>query len=80
MQYYAMKAMPKARVVKMKQLEHIHNEKQLLSSVQHPFVIGLFGNFQDEENIYLVLEYCGGGDLFGLMGIFDDEKLPEEAR
>ena len=41
MQYYAMKAMPKARVVKMKQLEHIHNEKSLLEEVDHPFIIGL---------------------------------------
>eukprot|EP01051_Picozoa_sp_SAG22_P000655 SAG22_NODE_19_length_32182_cov_39.206963_12_plen_275_part_00 len=34
--------------------------------------------FQDAENIYIVLEYCHGGDLFGLMGMFDDEKLPVE--
>jgi serine/threonine protein kinase len=35
--------------------------------------------FQDDANIYLVLEYCHGGDLFGLMGQYDDEKLPVEA-
>ena len=35
--------------------------------------------FQDESSIYLVLEYCHGGDLFGLMGMYDDEILPVES-
>jgi serine/threonine protein kinase len=35
--------------------------------------------FQDDNNIYLVLEYCHGGDLFGLMGMYDDEILPVES-
>ena len=26
-----------------------------------------------------MLEYCHGGDLFGLMGMYDDEILPVES-
>lgn len=77
--YFAMKVMDKRRIIKMKQVEHIHNEKSLLAEVDHPFVIGLDSTFQDEANIYLVLEYCHGGDLFGLMGMYDDEILPLDA-
>lgn len=36
------------------------------------------GTFQDAANVYIILEYCHGGDLFGLMGMYDDEKLPVE--
>ena len=74
--YWALKIMEKKKILKMKQLEHIHNEKALLGEVDHPFVIGLFGVFQDEANIYILCEYCHGGDLFGLMGMYDDEILP----
>ena len=35
--------------------------------------------FQDAANVYLVLEYCHGGDLFGLMGMYDDEVLPVDS-
>jgi serine/threonine protein kinase len=39
--YFALKKMDKKRIIKMKQLEHIHNEKSLLEEVDHPFIIGL---------------------------------------
>ena len=40
--YFALKVMDKKRIVKMKQLEHIHNEKSLLQEVDHPFIINLY--------------------------------------
>ncbi len=30
---------------------------------QHPNIVKLYGFFDDEENIYLLLEYCSGGHL-----------------
>ena len=39
--YFALKRMDKKKIILMKQLEHIHNEKELLASVDHPFVIKL---------------------------------------
>lgn len=39
--YFALKVMDKKRIIKMKQLEHIHNEKSLLEEVDHPFIIKL---------------------------------------
>eukprot|EP01051_Picozoa_sp_SAG22_P000654 SAG22_NODE_19_length_32182_cov_39.206963_11_plen_63_part_00 len=39
--YHALKIMDKKKILKMKQLEHIHNEKELLKEVDHPFVIAL---------------------------------------
>lgn len=39
--YLALKRMDKKKILKMKQLEHIHNEKSLLEEVDHPFIVGL---------------------------------------
>jgi len=33
----------------------------------HPFVVGARGFFQTREHVYMVLEYCGGGDLYSLL-------------
>lgn len=45
------------------------------------FLLCSSDTFQDAENVYLALEYCHGGDLFGLMGMYEDEILPmKEAR
>lgn len=62
--YYAMKVLKKADVVKMKQVEHTINEKNTLENIQFPFMVNMLGSFQDSRNLYLVLEYISGGELF----------------
>ncbi|KAF0493789.1 Pkinase-domain-containing protein [Gigaspora margarita] len=62
--YYAMKVLKKLEVVRLKQVEHINSEKLILSQVHHPFIVNLFCTFQDERNLYMLLEYVIGGELF----------------
>ncbi|KAG2206179.1 hypothetical protein INT46_007174 [Mucor plumbeus] len=62
--YYAMKVLKKSEVVRLKQVEHLLSEKQILSSVRFPFIVDLFCTFQDESNLYMLLEYVVGGELF----------------
>ncbi|KAI8641702.1 camp-dependent protein kinase 9 [Parasitella parasitica] len=62
--YYAMKVLKKSEVVRLKQVEHLLSEKQILSSVRFPFIVDLFCAFQDETNLYMLLEYVVGGELF----------------
>ena len=38
-------------------------ERDVLSSVQHPFVVRLHSAFQTQQHLYLAIDYCGGGDL-----------------
>ncbi|CAG8840835.1 24203_t:CDS:2, partial [Racocetra persica] len=54
--YYAMKVLKKLEVVRLKQVEHINSEKLILSQVHHPFI--------DDRNLYMLLEYVIGGELF----------------
>lgn len=51
-------------------------EKNILAHINHPFLVKLKSSFQDEKKLYFVLEYCPGGELFGLLSLKD--KLSEE--
>lgn len=63
---YAQKQFKKASLVVHKKLvEQTKTERQILESVnRHPFVVKLFYAFQDQEQLYLILEYGQGGELF----------------
>ncbi|GAA5958760.1 hypothetical protein JCM3765_006027 [Sporobolomyces pararoseus] len=62
--YFAMKILEKNTIVRLRQIEHVNSERSTLALVQHPFIVNLFCTFQDESNLYLLLEYVQGGELF----------------
>ncbi|KAI9218473.1 kinase-like domain-containing protein, partial [Blastocladiella britannica] len=57
--------------------QRYREEKTVLSETQSPFLTSLKASFQDDECLYLLMEYCAGGDLLRLMTTYDDEKMPE---
>ena len=63
---YAQKQFKKASLVVHKKLvEQTKTERQILESVnRHPFIVNLYYAFQDQEKLYLILEYGQGGELF----------------
>ncbi|KAF9463591.1 kinase-like domain-containing protein [Collybia nuda] len=67
LRFYAIKVLNKERVVKMKQIEHTNNEQHMLEAVQHAFIINLWGTFQDASNLYMVMDFVPGGELFTLL-------------
>ena len=42
----------------------IKNEIAIMKVVDHPNIVKLFEFFEDEENFYIITEYCNGGQLF----------------
>ncbi|XP_022088481.1 serine/threonine-protein kinase DCLK1-like isoform X2 [Acanthaster planci] len=61
-QVFAMKIVDKS---KLKGKEHmIENEIGIMKNVNHPNIVKLFEEHETKENIYLVMEYVQGGDLF----------------
>ncbi|KXS21292.1 kinase-like protein [Gonapodya prolifera JEL478] len=62
--YWAMKVLRKGEVVKLKQVEHTVNERGILEMLDHPFLVSMLGTSQDAANLYIVLEYISGGELF----------------
>ena len=65
--FYAIKVLKKAQVVKMKQVEHTNDERRMLQKVKHSFLVTLWGTFQDSKNLYMVMDFVEGGELFSLL-------------
>lgn len=63
---YAQKQFRKASLTVHKKLvEQTKTERTILESVnRHAFVVKLYYAFQDDETLYLILEYAQGGELF----------------
>lgn len=65
---YVMKIFKKAEIVNKKQVDHVYSEYNILSIVNHPFIVDLKGvNVTDPKYLYLILEYIPGGELFSLL-------------
>lgn len=65
--YYAIKVLRKTDIVRLKQVEHTKNERAILSEVKYTFIVNLWGTFQDDANLYMVMDYVPGGELFSFM-------------
>ncbi|KAI5296326.1 camp-dependent protein kinase catalytic subunit [Ascosphaera acerosa] len=65
--FYAIKVLKKEQVVRMKQVEHTNDERRMLQRVKHPFLVTLWGTFQDPRNLYMVMDFVEGGELFSLL-------------
>ncbi|KAF8644118.1 hypothetical protein AX16_008647 [Volvariella volvacea WC 439] len=62
--FYAMKVLRKDDLVRLRQVEHVNAERYILSRLHHPFVVDLFSTFQDSLNVYMLMSYVSGGELF----------------
>ena len=65
--YYAIKVLRKKEMLNRSQLDHVKAEQTILTLLNHSFVVKLYYSFESEENLYLVMEYLSGGDLFSLL-------------
>jgi serine/threonine protein kinase len=66
-QFYALKAIRKERVYGTNLYRYIQTEKDILSLLNHPFIVRLRYAFQTETYLFLVMDYCEGGDLSRLL-------------
>lgn len=64
---YAMKVLDKGMIMRQNILRYAMTERKILSTINHPFVVRLHYAFQSSEKLYLVMQYCPGGDLLQLV-------------
>ncbi|KAK8685214.1 hypothetical protein V6N13_041220 [Hibiscus sabdariffa] len=73
---FAIKVLKKADMIRKNAVESTLAERDILISVRNPFVVRFFYSFTCRENLYLVMEYLNGGDLYSLLknlGCLDEE-------
>ncbi|KAK7251743.1 hypothetical protein RIF29_35201 [Crotalaria pallida] len=73
---FAIKVLKKADMIRKNAVESILAERDILITVRNPFVVRFFYSFTCRENLYLVMEYLNGGDLYSLLrnlGCIDEE-------
>jgi serine/threonine protein kinase/ankyrin repeat protein len=60
---YAMKVINKNFLIKKRQLRYAVTECNVLKQANSPFILTLHYSFQTEKNLYMIIDYCPGGDL-----------------
>lgn len=63
---YALKKVSKSKLKSSSNqmtVENVMNEKKILLKVRNPFIVAFSSCFQDEKNLYYVMEFCKGGPI-----------------
>ena len=64
---YAIKAISKNRINLEKMESNIQLEKNILLKIDHPFIVKLVKCLEDKKNIYFLMEYLKGKELFDVI-------------
>lgn len=62
-----MKVLQKEKILGNNYIKYAMTERNVLSYTEHPFIVQLNFAFQTKTKLYLILEYCSGGDLGNLL-------------
>jgi serine/threonine protein kinase len=61
---YAIKVISKKEMIQKDKEESVFNERNLMTRLDHPFLVKLHFSFQSKKNLYLVMDFMPGGELF----------------
>ena len=64
---YAIKVIDKRNKTNIEGKPYFRREIEIMYKIRHPNCVRLFGNFEDENYCYFIMEYVPGGNLFSLM-------------
>ncbi|MCI4392245.1 hypothetical protein PGIGA_G00143810 [Pangasianodon gigas] len=72
---YAIKILEKLHIRKENKTHYVKRERDIMSSIDHPFFVKLYFTFQDAEKLYFGLSYAKNGELLRYIrkiGSFDE--------
>ncbi|KAF5891949.1 cGMP-dependent protein kinase 1-like, partial [Clarias magur] len=62
--YFAIKKISKKFVVEKRQEDHVLFERKLLLDIECDFIVRLHATFKDSRYIYMVMDFCSGGEIW----------------
>lgn len=75
-QLFALKVLKKDKILSHNLIRYALTERNVLSYIRHPFIVSLQYAFQSTDKLFLVLEFCPGGDLSSQLLI--EKKFSEQ--
>ncbi|KAL1471609.1 hypothetical protein MTO96_039850 [Rhipicephalus appendiculatus] len=75
----AIKTIKKSKIETEQDSLRIRREIQIMSSIQHPYIIHIYEVFENKDKIVLVMQYASGGELYDYVSE-RKELTSEEAR
>ena len=73
---YALKQLSKREIIGHHQVEGVIREKNIMASLDHPFVVNLVSTFQDERSLFMLIELVQGGELFSVIHTETRDGIP----
>ena len=61
---YAVKIIEKEKMIDIGISDRVQSEIEIHSQMKHESIVSLFGYFEDEKYLYLVMELCTHGNMF----------------
>jgi len=60
----AVKILEKTQIKDQSDIERVSREIQILKLIRHPNIVQLYEIIEDETQLYIIMEYAIGGELF----------------
>lgn len=75
---YALKVQIKRELIDHHQAEGVCREREVMSKIDHPFVIKLVNTDRDHQSVFMLLNLVQGGELFNVMHNDERDCIPEK--
>jgi CRP-like cAMP-binding protein len=70
---FALKVQSKYQLLETQQADGVVGERNIMASLKSPFIIRLYGTFQDKQRVYMLTSLLQGGELEAVIGDGMDE-------
>lgn len=75
---FAVKTLDKREMAERNKTSRVLTETSILTKVDHPYLATCYCIMQSSTHLHFVLEYCEGGELYGLLNQMPKKRLREE--
>ena len=64
---FAIKVINKKKILEHDLVEQIKLEVRIMYKLNHDYILKLFNHYEDDDNFYLILQYCAKGQIYSLL-------------
>lgn len=74
---FAMKTLDKWEMQERNKVARVLTEESILTAIDHPFLATCYCSIQTDSHLHFVMEFCEGGELYGLLNAQPRKRLKE---